>query len=160
MRAGDFGREPVESLPWSDRRRLAGRAGPPLDPPELTVLSETPTANGRHLRLHVRSRRAARVLFLVVPMSAEPRAVRVEQEPLEPPARLGESAWRTIQVVAPPEDGVRIEMELGSREPVTIFVADASDGLPPELADVAAARDAVAAGDRTFGWREARLETW
>lgn len=164
MRAGDFGREPVESLPWSDRRRLAGRAGPPLDPPELTVLSETPTANGRHLRLHVRSRRAARVLFLVVPMSAEPRAVRVEQEPLEPPARLGESAWRTIQVVAPPEAGVRIEMELGSREPVTIFVADASDGLPPELADVAAARDAVAvpahAGDRTFGWREARLETW
>lgn len=162
MRVGSFGREPVESLPWSDRGRLAGRAGPALPAPELTVLSDTRTENGRRVRLRLQSRRGARVLFLIMPTSAKPEAVRVEQKPLEPPAWLSQSSWRTIEVVAPPDDGVDIEVELGSREPVVIYAADAGDGLPPEFAEVVATRDAVAVqahrGDRTIAWREVQLD--
>ncbi|MGH8495180.1 MAG: M28 family peptidase [Gammaproteobacteria bacterium] len=161
MRIGGFESEPVESLPWSDRPRLAGRAGPAIPAPELEILRDTPTAEGRRLHLQLRSLRDARVLFLVLPMAAKPDAMRVEQEPVAPPEWLAGSPWRTIEIVAPPADGVRIDLELRTREPVSFYAADASDGLPVELADVVDARNAAAApigaGDRTIAWREVHL---
>lgn len=161
MRAGHFGQESVESLPWSDHRRLAGRAGPAVPAPELTVLHDAPTANGRRLWLHLQSRRAARALFLILPTSAKPE-VRVEQNTLELPARAGDSSWRMIRIVKPPDAGVHIEIELDTRDPMVFYVADGSDQLPLEFAAVVAARNAVAVpahrGDRTIAWRKVQLD--
>lgn len=160
MSAGQFETEPIESLPWSDRLRLAGRSGPALQQPGLNVLRDTPAAGGRRLQLMMQTRRGARVLYLVLPQSAKPRAVAVEGSPVAAPAD-SDSDWRTIEIIAPRVAGVRIDVELHTREPVTLYAVDYSDGLPAALDDVVRARDSAAvpigSGDRTAVWNEVRL---
>lgn len=161
MRAGAFESVPAESLPWSDRLRLAGRAGAALQPPALQVASDTPTEDGRRLQLHLQTLRDARVLFLVLPQSARPDALSVQQLPVASAKPDSDSEWRTVEVVAPPADGIRIDVELHTREEVTIYAVDSSDGLPAALTDLVDARNAdavpIGSGDRTIVWNEVTL---
>jgi hypothetical protein len=160
MTVGRFGGAPVRSVPWSGQQQLAGRAGPPLQPPVLTVLRDTPKADGRHLELKLQTRRNARVLYVVLPQAAKPGALTVQGSAVTAvpdPA----SAWWAIEVIAPPASGVAIEVDLRTRGPVTLYAADYSDGLPSQLGDVVATRDAVAVpvdeGDRSAAWTELAL---
>ena len=161
MLTGSFESTAIESLPWSDRRHLPGRAGPALPQPELEVLQDVPSTNGRRVRLHLRSLRNARVLHLVLPGTAQANEISVQEIPLAPREPGGDSQWQPIRVVAPPADGVLIDLELRSGEPIMLYAADQSDGLPDALVDVAHARDIDAvpihSGDRTIAWREIRL---
>jgi hypothetical protein len=160
MTIGRFENAPVKSLPWSDPSRLAGRAGPPLRPPVLTVLQDTPTADGRRLRLKLQTRRNARGMYLVLPHAAKPGALHVQGSAVTA-APDAASGWWEIEIIAPPASGVVIGVYLQTRGPVTLYAADYSDGLPSQLGDVVAARDAVAVpvdeGDRAAAWIEVRL---
>jgi hypothetical protein len=160
MSAGRFAATPVKSLPWSDRLRLAGKSGPSLQPPGITVVRDTPTTDGRRVRLNLQTRRDARVMYLLLPEAAKPEALTVQGLPVTA-APDSASGWRMLEIVASPAAGVRIDVELHTRGPVTLYAADYSDGLPAVLDDVVDARDAAAVpvdeGDRTVAWKEVQL---
>nr|WP_274598959.1 M20/M25/M40 family metallo-hydrolase [Streptomyces albus] len=108
----------------------AGPPGEEVAAPELTVLKEEDTPDGRRITARVRSPRGARQLSLAVPggdvrrWSVEGRVVTREE------AGAGErdQPWE-LWLHAVPDEGFLLELDL-PRKPVQVRLLDRDDGLP------------------------------
>lgn len=126
--------------------------------PELTILHEEETRQGRRLTVRVRSPRGARQLSLAIPdgdvarWSVDGRAVTREEAGVGGRGR----PWE-LWLHAVPGEGFVLELEL-SRKPVRMRLLDRDDGLPRS------ARDALLAhGDEPAGRVRAAaldVESW
>jgi hypothetical protein len=166
-RAGGFGAELEPSMPWSPTkdgyRAPAQRAAAELSPPELEVLSATPSG----LRLRLRSARGAPLVALVLdPQSAAAvAAARMAGRPFEPTGKRerGPEDWRWFTSWTTPPEGVELELDLsppGSSLSGVLY--DQSAGLPEAAAVLLRARPETAApsgfGDATLVSRRVTLE--
>ena len=153
------GEAPVASFPWSERLLVPGDAGPALPPPEVAVLEDRATPDGRRLALALRTVRDARVLYLVFPDSAQAAGAAVEGVPV---TVQGNGEWTVLAIVGPPDGEARITLEFEATGPLTLYAADIADGLPDGFDALRRARDAVAVpigvGDRSGAWRQVVLE--
>jgi hypothetical protein len=77
QRAGDFQHRPPPLYPWDRRIWSAPAPTLALAPPQLTLLSATPTDNGVHYRVAVRSAREAPRLMLRFTAQARVRMVEI-----------------------------------------------------------------------------------
>ena len=151
-------------LPWSrSQSQVAAVAAAGLAMPELEKLAEESTADGRHLRLHLRSPRAATRAALWLPAEAGLRAARVAGGGV--PAASGRlpgtpQQGRLLIIATLPPEGVEIELTVAAAS-AEIALVDASPGLPATGAALAAARGETAVpiglGDSTWTVRRLTL---
>ena len=151
-------------LPWSrSQSQVAAVAAAGLAMPELEKLAEESTADGRHLRLHLRSPRAATRAALWLPAEAGLRAARVAGVGV--PAASGRlpgtpQQGRLLIIATLPPEGVEIELTVAAAS-AEIALVDASPGLPATGAALAAARGETAVpiglGDSTWTVRRLTL---
>ncbi len=158
--AGEFA--PGRPWPWVSSGGFSAPA-PRLALPAPVVAIETiePVAGGRRIRLALRSERGAPLARLWLPAGVELRGATVAGVALSPPpARRGVRGTQLAIATLPPA-GVEIELELGGTEPVTAWVADASQGLPAAGRPLQEARGPAAVpvhrGDQTVVARELTL---
>ena len=161
--AGGFAANAVRPLPFSLQREYAPPAPPlGLPAPELVTVASQPTADGRIVSARLRSARGAPnlALFLspvaaLVSLSAEGRPVHLGR------AQTAPGGFRRLAFVAVPAAGVALTFVLRGSEPIVVFVADQSSGLPVAGQALLAARPASAVpsdgGDTTVVWRRASL---
>lgn len=150
---------PLASFPWSERLLVPGDAGPALPPPEVAVLQDRVTPDGRRLVLSLRTVRDARVLHLVFPDSAKAAGAAVEGVPVTVESG-GE--WTVLAIIAPPDGEARIVLDVEATGPLTLYAADMTDGLPDGFDALTRARNAgavpVGVGDRSGAWRQLVLQ--
>ena len=97
-------------------------------------------------------------LTLHLPEAVDKASIRVDGEP------FSESRWpwwHVVTALATPATGVTVAFDAPPDKPVELHLVGETRGVPASLADVVAARDAVATpfqgGDRTVGWRKVTL---
>jgi len=157
---------PARLYPWSRGATTFHAPAPRLDLalPELTTEAAEPTAAGVAYRLRLRSPRGATAAILRFAPEAKLGRLAVEGvEVGEPSARwaplLGRG--RALALLTLPPGGLEIEVEVESRDPVVVDVADRSAGLPPGAEELLAARAPLAGtiqrGDTTIVLTQVRL---
>jgi Peptidase family M28 len=161
--AAGFAANAVHPLPFSPQREYAAPAPPlGLPAPELVIVGSQAVAGGRVVSALLRSARGAPNLALFLPAEAPLVSVSAEGRPV----RLGRSQpgpgrFRRLAFVAVPAAGVALTLVLRGAEPVGVFVADQSPGLPATGQALLSARPPSAVpsdgGDTTVVWRPAIL---
>ncbi|HEV7670027.1 MAG TPA: M28 family peptidase [Thermoanaerobaculia bacterium] len=156
--------EVVHPYPWSyaDTKAYAAPAPPlPLVVPTLEVLSDEPRPDGRHLSLRLVSPRGAPSVTLQVPVSADVRSARMENE--EIPQTEGKipprGDWFTFTCLSTPPEGIELDLVIGASGPVQGYLVDRSPGLPPAARGLVAARpaDMVPDGDAIVVSRKVQI---
>jgi hypothetical protein len=171
-RAADFGR-PGPPFPWSPpAARLVSAPAAPLPAsmapaPELQVLDSAVAGGKRHLRLRLVSRRGAASGTVLVPVRANPTAVRIDGHPLpaadprRPRPQSGPPGWLSFSNVTLPPAGFELDMMLDDTGPLELYGFDTSFGLPPAGAGLLAARPPWAVplqqGDTTLVSRRLKI---
>ncbi len=97
-----------------------------IAPPQIVVVNDQKSGEVRQLRLHITSTRMAPVLSLYVDSKAEFLSSMVNGKRLDP----GNKQMWNMRYVAPPPEGVEIELEFKAQEPLKIRVVDQSYSLP------------------------------
>ena len=121
----------VDTLPAFGPEEL--RTGPataaPLPAPQLTVLSDTPSAGGRALRLRLVPQRPVRMVTLHVAADAGVTAAVVGGHRV-PADTVAGGPWGFGFVFhAPPAEGIEVELTVRAAGPVRFRAMDAADGL-------------------------------
>lgn len=121
---------------------------------------------GEHLvfRGRLRSLRGAPEALVAVPPGVAVESFAFDGVAVPPPrerlVRLF-GGWAVYRRLALPAEGAEVEMAIAGPGPISVEIADASPGLPPEWAKLAAARSEVATpaqlGDVTMVTRAVRL---
>lgn len=158
LRAQGFQAEATAALPFSGRRYFAGRPAQVLVAPSVEVLASEVEGKQRKVRLRLLPAHPGDNLTLHLPEAVDKASIRVDGEP------LSESRWpwwHVVTALATPATGVTVAFDAPPDKPVELHLVGETRGVPASLADVAAARDAVAnpfqGGDRTVGWRKVTL---
>ena len=99
-----------------------------LAPPEAALLDETADAQGRHLRLRVRSPRRAPVVSLHADAATAVLAAQVEGRPAGAGQPWALCYWAT------PGEGIEVRLHVAGTGPVALKVVDISYGLPGSIA--------------------------
>jgi hypothetical protein len=132
-----FAPEPVVALPFlSDTMRAAPAADAGLLAPELTIVARDEKPSTRSVRIRVRSQRSAPD-FIVAFGPAVPlvgaRLAETRMPPQHPFVRKYLfRGWKPIMLIGVPIDGIEVELEFGSKDPVEAVLVDRTRGLPPE----------------------------
>ncbi len=161
--AARFAANAVRPLPFSPRREYAAPAPPlGLPAPELVIVGSQAVSGGRVVSALLRSARGAPNLALFLPPGAPLVSASAEGRPVHlGRAQTAPSGFRRLAFVAVPAAGVALTFVLRGSEPVAVFVADQSSGLPTAGRALLAARPPSAVpsdgGDTTVVWRCARL---
>lgn len=160
--AAEFGSQPESTFPWFPRQRAFKAPAPPLGapPPELTVVEETATPEGkRRLHLRLTSPRGAREGVLYIPEAAQLESATFEGRPVTFRSRPQGYTFLQIATVLP--EGVNLEVVLGQKAPQEWYVVDQSSGLPPGGEALLRARPTTAVpfqdGDATLVSRKVRI---
>lgn len=131
LRAGSFSPEPVSPAPWSGGWNAFALSGPAPDPglpaPDVERVPVPAAAQGRRVRVSIRSLRGARDLALVIPAGTPITAARVDGTPAYF-RRRGE--WKRLLVLGAPPDGVEVELDLATEKRIQAVALDRSPGLP------------------------------
>ncbi len=171
-RFAEWGR-PAPPFPWSSPQ-ASGRSAPapPLPAgaaaaPDLQVLESSVAGGKRHLRLHLVSRRGARIATVWVPGAAHPESVTVEGHRVPDGGwrigrpRVGPSGWLRYSDLTLPAAGCDLDLVLGDAGPLELYATDVTPGLPPSGAALLAARPVTAApfqeGDATVVSRKVKI---
>lgn len=128
----------------------------PLEAPQLEVLEDVRTAQGRRLRVRVRTARGAEAVRLFLPAAAAPEGISVDglAYPMEQLDTMDSSgAWLLLPLLAPPAEGVVIDLLLGRTGALQLFVADRTEGPPKGLATASPAAPPSAQDVLTDVWR-------
>jgi hypothetical protein len=150
---------------WFTQRAYRARAEPTPQPgPELTILEETSTTEGRRVRVRLRSNRGAGVVEVWVPPEVEPIAAILKGTPYplqsEKIMRFTKG-WRRYAYMTAPAVGYEMEFLLREPEPVSVYVIDQTYDLPDTASALLEARPEwavpVSAGDSWVMIRRARL---
>lgn len=161
--AAEFGTQPESTYPWFPRQRAFAAPAPPLPapPPELTVVQQTVTPDGkRQLRLRLTSPRGARSATVYIPNEAKPESATFQGHPVD--LTKGRFATHTLfQVLTLPPQGTELDLVLGTSAPQEWYVMDQSSGLPPGGEALLKARPATAVafqdGDSTLVSRKVKI---
>ncbi|UCE86338.1 MAG: M20/M25/M40 family metallo-hydrolase [Deltaproteobacteria bacterium] len=157
---------PLPILPGWYTHAVYSRPAQPVNArgPELTVLEQTATPEGRRVRVRIRSPRGAPVVEIWVPPEVEPVAVTLRGTRFPPQSERMlkfTRGWRRYAYVTAPRAGYELEFVLREREPVPIYLIDQSYDLPPTAAPILEARPdwavPVASGDSWVVSRRLRL---
>lgn len=97
-----------------------------LPAPEMSVLEDKSVDGVRTLRMQVRSPRQAGRLFVYVDSNAEVLNASIDELPL---AELRDH-WG-LQIEGIPQQGVQLQLQLKTSEPLKLRLVDQSYGLPP-----------------------------
>lgn len=97
-----------------------------LPAPEMSVLEDKSVDGVRTLRMQVRSPRQAGRLFVYVDSNAEVLNASVDKLPLD---ELRDQ-WG-LQIEGVPQQGVQLQLQLKTSEPLKLRLVDQSYGLPP-----------------------------
>jgi hypothetical protein len=147
-------------LPHTPRRRWA-LAAPAFDAPapEVERVGEVRTAQGRRVRLRLRTR-GAEAVSLVAPAEAPLRGAGVPGR-LRPLGRGSGEDKRIVRCIGRSCDGALIELDLAGTAPVELTLIGTRTGLPPQGAALAAQRPRLArpqyAPDSSIAVRRVRL---
>ncbi len=121
----------VETLPAFGTEKL--RTGPAtaatLPAPQLTVVSDTPSAQGRALRLRLVPQRPVRFVTLHVAADAEVTGAVVGGHRVPPDTAAGDPWGFGFVFHAPPAEGIEVDLTVRAAGPVKFRAMDASDGL-------------------------------
>jgi hypothetical protein len=161
--AAQFGPQPENPYPWFPRQRAFVAPAPALAaaPPELTVVEQTATPDGkRRLRLRLTSPRGATEGTIYIPKEAQLESATFQGRPVEVKSgQPGAYTFLATSTLLP--QGVEFEIVLGNRAPQDCYVVDQSPGLPPGGEALQKARPATAVafqdGDVTLVSRKVRL---
>jgi hypothetical protein len=163
--ARETGFAAVESkvLPWSPLELQAGPKGPALSQPTLEIVRDTVEAGRRHVQLRLRSTRGATTGGVRLPAGIDPKTVRVDGQALIAPRHGAgnDAGFRSIARIGLPADGVLVDFDAAPDQAIALYGVDSSPGLPPALANVARARDAIGVpihgGDASLAWTRLEL---
>jgi hypothetical protein len=97
-----------------------------LPAPEMSVLEDKSVDGVRTLRMQVRSPRQAGRLFVYVDSNAEVLNASVDKLPLDDLR----DHWG-LQIEGVPQQGVQLQLQLKTSEPLKLRLVDQSYGLPP-----------------------------
>lgn len=142
---GDSGdRRPHDTALFGPRPAFIAEAPRvPLASPTAELSRETETDGGRRLELRLGSARGAPMLRIGVNAEGPIASARLDGEPLDldayAPATEG---TLMVSYVAPPAEGVRLTLEVGGEEPVSVVLQDVSFGHPAEARRLLPARPA------------------
>ncbi|MFC7530564.1 M28 family peptidase [Actinoplanes sp. GCM10030250] len=119
----------TDSLPAFGAEEL--RSGPApaatLPAPNLTLVTDTRTGDGRTLRLRLAPQRTVRFVTLHVAAGTWITAATVGGRPIAPTGEAGGGWGFGFVFHAPPKDGVEVELTLRGTDPVRLRAMDASD---------------------------------
>ncbi|HEY3119429.1 MAG TPA: M20/M25/M40 family metallo-hydrolase [Vicinamibacteria bacterium] len=151
-------------FPWApDLRAFAAPAVPmTAAPPDLSVVGNIVDPKGRRVRLHLASRRGARMATVYFPPEARVQEVTIAGHrvgPLRERAVRRAGGWQGYWCRTLPPGGVDLEVVLGDVRPVIAYVADQTNGLPDDRLQRARPRTAVpsGSGDTTVMTRKVSL---
>ncbi|MEP7071070.1 MAG: M28 family peptidase [Verrucomicrobiota bacterium] len=99
-----------------------------LPPPVAEVLDDRREGEGRHLRLHLQSRRGGSTILMRLPIEVEVESVSWNGRRQKVHGSNRE-AW-LIRAEAVPSEGVEVELEVRGQGPLPCWLADSTAGLP------------------------------
>ncbi len=129
-------REAVERkrIPWEAEEYAAVDMALSLEGPEL-VVQESTAGSGeglpRRVSAHLRSRRSASELHLLLPPEARVRSIFMEGVEVKQPE--GSGGWRRYVSKTIPPEGLSIEIIMEGTEPTQAILLDTSYSLPSSL---------------------------
>ncbi|MBG0567848.1 M28 family peptidase [Actinoplanes aureus] len=121
----------AEWLPAFGDESLRGGPAPAatLPAPNLTLVADTRSGDGRTLRLRLAPQRTARFVTLHVADGTEVTAATVGGRPIETTGAAGGGWGFGFVFHAPPEGGVEVDLTVRGTQPVRFRVMDASDNV-------------------------------
>lgn len=156
----EFSPEPERMYPWlreQEQAWIAPLSGLLLKAPTVQVMSDERGPWGRRLRFQLAPGQDAHSLNLAIANDADVRLVRMDGETVQGyPAR--KHKWFPdhlhYRFVAPPLQGIEVELVVRSADPVSLIVWEVATGVPEVASSLVAARPASAVqsggGDRTL----------
>jgi hypothetical protein len=125
--------------------------------PQLELVDDQKGADQRNVRVRVKSTRDASVLYISYPAGAPPIAINLDGDgiPLEAFRETGNHfGWRTLRYVGLPAKGIEMDLTVPAGQPVRLYLADETTGLPtvtgyelrPRPANITSSGDTTLAG--------------
>lgn len=154
--------QPQIIFPWDKRRFPASRTHPSKAlPPELSVLSDVITHDGRQITAILHTKRSADQIRLYLPVNAL-HTLDVRDRKFLMPAGIDHSGLFRFQCYGRSCDGLKIVLHVKSATPMRVYLVDIRYGLPSNLTaklrENKADRTAFGLGDQTWIFRRYQFD--